>query len=70
MTVTFDFTIVSQTEIPGISHVIPQNEDAYNYLVEDMDFTVMQDGSACLFEELVGDFVSDAGWDKLECEIV
>ena len=70
MAVTYDFTIVSQTEIPGISQVIPQNEDAYNYLVDEAHFTVMQDGSACLFEELIGDFVSDAGWEKLACQIV
>ena len=70
MAVTFDFTIVSHTECAGISRVIPQNGEAYNYLVEEAHFTTFSDGSAALFDDAVGDFVSDAGWSQLACEIV
>ena len=59
MAVTYDFTIVD-SNIPGISQVIPQNEDAFSYLVEETHLTVFQDGSTALFTERVGDFISDA----------
>ena len=64
---TFDFTIVN-SNIPGISHIIPQNEDAYSYLVEETLYTVFQDGTTALFDERVPDFVSDAGWSHLTCD--
>ena len=63
---TFDFTIVD-SNIPGISQIIPQNEDAYSYLVEETMFTVFADGTTALFSERVGDFISDASWAQLCC---
>ena len=59
MSITYDFQIVG-SNIPGISQVLPQNEDAFRYLVEEAHFTVFEDGSAALFDERVGDFISDA----------
>ena len=70
MTTTFDFTIIAQTDVPGISLVVAQNEDAFSYLIDEADMTVLQDGSAPIASDLVGDFVSDAGWDKYSCELV
>ena len=35
MTTTCDFTIISDTEISGISLVIANNEDAFSYLTEE-----------------------------------
>ena len=67
--VTYDFQIVA-SNIAGISQVVAQNEDAFRYLVEEAHFTVFQDGSAALFDERVGDFVSDAGWSHMTCEFV
>ena len=66
MSITFDFQIVG-SNIPGISQVLPQNEDAFRYLVEEAHFTTFEDGSACLFDERVGDFISDAGHAHLCC---
>ena len=66
---TFDFTIVD-TNISGISQIVPQNEEAYTYLVEEAHLTVFSDGSAALFDESVGDFISDASHAHLCCELV
>ena len=69
MAITFDFTIVD-TNIDGLSKVVPQNEDAFRYLVDETQYSVFQDGSTVLFDENVGDFVSDAGHAHLCCELV
>jgi len=66
---TFDFQIVD-SNIGGISQIIPQNEDALQYLVEEAHLSVFQDGSAALFDDNVGDFISDASWAHLCCELV
>ena len=66
--VSFDFKIYA-TDISMLSSIVPQNEDAYNYCVEN-DFTVMNDGSVPFFTENVGDFISDAGHSHLCCELV
>ncbi len=69
MTITFDFKIHS-SDINGVTQVQPLNEDALNYLVDEVQFTVMADGTAPLFEDAVGDFISDASWAHLCCEYV
>lgn len=69
MAITFDFRIVA-SNIAGISQVVPQNEDAFSYLVDEAHFTVFSDGTAALFDERVGDFISDAGNAHLCCEYV
>ena len=69
MSVTFDFQIID-SNIAGISQVIAQNEDAFRYLVDEAHFTVFQDGTAALFNERVGDFISDAEHAHLCCEYV
>ena len=69
MAITFDFRIVA-SNIAGISQVVPQNEDAFSYLVDEAHFTVFSDGTAALFDERVDDFISDAGNAHLCCEYV
>ena len=69
MAITFDFRIVA-SNIAGISQVVPQNEDAFSYLVDEAHFTVFSDGTAALFDERIGDFISDAGNAHLCCEYV
>lgn len=66
---TVDFTVVSNTLVPGISLVYAQNEDAYNYLCDE-DITVLPNGSAPIDSANVGDFISDAGWEHFECALV
>ena len=66
---TFDFKIVD-SNIAGIAQIVPQNEDALTYLVEEAHMTVFKDGSAALWDDAVGDFISDAGHAHLCCEYV
>ncbi len=67
--VSFDFKICG-SNISGISQIIPLHEDALNYLTEEVNYTVFKDGSAPVWDENVGDFVSDAGWAHLSCDLV
>ena len=69
MSVTYDFTIV-KSNIDGISQVMPLNEDAFRYIVDETQYSVFQDGSTVLFDENVGDFISDASWAHMTCELV
>ena len=69
MSITYDFTIV-KSSIDGISQVMPLNEDAFRYIVDETQYSVFQDGSTVLFDENVGDFISDASWAQLACELV
>ena len=70
MAVTTDFQIISNTASPGLSLVMPLNEDAYNYLTEESGHAVLANGSAQIFTDNVGDFISDAGWAHLSTSIV
>ena len=70
MTTTFDFQIIARTDVPGISLVLPQNEDAFTYITEEEEMTCLQDGSVPLATDKVGDFISDCGWESYSCELV
>ena len=70
MSTTFDFQVISKTEVPGISLVVAFNEDAFSYLTEEENLACLQDGSVPLATDKIGDFISDAGWDQYTCEIV
>ena len=70
MSTSFDFTIVSGTPISGVSLVMPQNEDAYTYIVDELNYHILEDGSAPLFTEAVGDFINDAESAHLCCNYV
>jgi hypothetical protein len=60
MTTTFDFQIISNTLVPGISLVVALNEDAFSYLTEEEDYTYLNDGSVPLINEAIDDFILDA----------
>lgn len=60
MAISFDFHIISHTDVPGISLVVAQNEDAFSYLTEEEDLAYLSDGSVPLDTDKVGDFISDA----------
>jgi len=66
--ITYDFTIVS-TPVSGISSVMPLNEEAYNWMVEEAELAPLADGSTVLFSDKVGDFISDSSWAHLTCEM-
>ncbi len=68
MSTTFDFQIISTTAVPGLSLVLPLNEDAYDYLTVEADMTTLRDGSAPLSIDNVADFISDAGHAHFACD--
>lgn len=70
MSITFDFQIVSDTQVPGISLVMAQNEDAFSYLTEEEDLAYLADGSVPLATDQVGDFISDAEHAHMCCSYV
>ena len=69
MSINYDFQIFN-SEISGISLVCAQNEDAFRYLVDEAHLTVFEDGSSALFDERIGDFISDAEHAHLCCNYV
>ena len=69
-TVTYDFHIVAVSGAPGLSLVYAQNEDAYNYLVDEAHLATLEDGSAPIYRHKAGDFISDAGHAHFACEYV
>jgi len=70
MATSFDFQIISRTGVPGISLVLPQNEDAFTYITEEEELAYLQDGSVPLATDKVGDFISDCGWESFSCDLV
>jgi hypothetical protein len=66
---TYDFQIFD-TELLGVSLVCAQNEDAFRYLVDETEYSVFDDGTTPIFEERIGDFISDAEHAHLCCELV
>lgn len=70
MAITYDFQIISRTDVPGISLVLPQNEDAFTYITEEEDMTCLPNGSVPLATDKVGDFISDCGWEHFSCDLV
>lgn len=68
MSVNFDFEIIDRSGVAGISLIVARNEDAFRYLTDEVDMCIMEDGTAPLATEHVGDFISDAGWAHLSCE--
>ena len=68
-TFTYDFQIFD-TELLGVSLVCAQNEDAFRYLVDETEYSVFADGTTPIFEERIGDFISDAEHAHLCCELV
>lgn len=68
MTIMSDFTITSNTGVSGVALITPNNEDAFEYLVQECDFHVMANGCAPVDAEIVGDFISDASCAYLDVE--
>ena len=69
MTVTFDFKIIGQTGIPNLCLIEAQNEDAYNFVVDEELLTTLPDGSAVLCQESIEDFIGDAEHAQMCCQL-
>ena len=70
MATSFDFQIISRTDVPGISLIVAQNEDAFSYLTEEEDMAYFQDGSVPLATDEIGDFINDAEHCHLSSALV
>ena len=68
MSVSFDFTIIGSIADSRYALVMAQNEDAFNYLVDEHPCLVREDGYARIDRAMVGDFESDAAWERLTCQ--
>ena len=69
MKVTYDFQIVSN-QVPDVCLIYAQNEEAYDYLVDEANLTVLDNGSAPIYTNRVGDFISDSSHAHLCCEYI
>tara|TARA_B100001778_G_scaffold320635_1_gene311213 strand:- start:1309 stop:1524 length:216 start_codon:yes stop_codon:yes gene_type:complete len=68
--ITYDFQIISNTLLDGVSLVMAQNEDAFSYLTDELNYQTLEDGSAPVFTEVVGDFISDAEQAHMCCNYI
>ena len=66
----YDFSIVSDTRMPGLSLIMAQNEEAYEYLADELGYDLLQNGNCPVFDEAVGDFISDAEHAHFCCEYI
>ena len=70
MTTTYDFQIIANTDISGMSLVVAQNEDAFSYLTQEEEFGYFQDGSVPLSTDRISRFIVDAELAQLSAALV
>ena len=68
MPVTYDFHI-SVTEIPGVSLVMAQNEDAFSYITDECDYATLPNGAAPMADTKVAHFIETSEQHHL-CSVV
>jgi hypothetical protein len=67
MSVSFDFTLVS-SGVRGMSLVMSQNEQAYDFLSDELDMMTISDGSAPLDNNRLSSFAQLAESAHLACD--
>jgi len=67
---SFDFKLISESKFHGLSLIIANNEEAFNYLTEECNYLALDDGSVPIFPDFVGDFINDAEHAHLSTEYV
>ena len=70
MTTTYDFTIIANTDVSGMSLVVAQNEDAFSYLTQEEEFGYFQDGSVPLATDRITRFIVDAEQAHMSAALV
>lgn len=70
MSAPVDFIIYGITDFPGISVVTPRTEKAYDYMAQQNDMNVLNDGSAPIPTDLIDGFIDDTSLLKLTCKVV
>ena len=67
MTVTYDFRLIS-SGVPGMSLVMPMNEEAFDSITGEFDMTILPNGSAPLDNSRLSDFVHLAESAHMACD--
>jgi hypothetical protein len=67
MSINYDFTLIS-SGVPGMSLVMPQNEEAFDTITGEFDMTVISNGGAPLDNSRLSDFVHLAERAHLACD--
>ena len=67
MSIHYDFKLLS-SGVPGMSLVMPMNEDAFGTITDEFDMTVLPNGSAPLDNTRLSDFVHLAESAHMACD--
>ena len=67
MAITYDFTLLS-SGVPGMSLVMSNNEEAYDFLTGEMDMMTISNGSAPLDNNRLSTFAESAENAHLACD--
>ena len=67
MTVAYDFQLLN-SGVPGMSLVMSMNEDAFSFITDEADMTIIADGSAPLDNTRLSDFIETAERAQLCCD--
>ena len=67
MSIHYDFKLLS-SGVPGMSLVMPMNEEAFESITGEFDMTVLPNGSAPLNNNRLSDFVHLAECAHMACD--
>jgi hypothetical protein len=67
MTINYDFTLIS-SGVPGMSLVMSQNEDAFEFITGEADYFTISNGAAPLDNNQLSDFVHLAERAHMACD--
>ena len=70
MTTTYDFQIITNTDVSGMSLVVAQNEDAFSHITQEDELGYFQDGSVPLSTDRISRFIVDAEQSHLSSALV
>ena len=70
MSATYDFQLISNTSVSGMSLIVAQNEDAFSFITDELGFGYFQDGSAPLDTRNLPEFNETAERAHFACELV
>ncbi len=69
MTPTADFQLISSTQVPDMTIVMPMNLDAYSYLIDEAEMETYLDGSTSVKTKHLDAFTADAEKAHLWCSL-
>mgnify|MGYP001215402664 CR=1 FL=1 len=67
MNVTYDFQLLN-SGVPGMSLVMSMNEDAFSFITDESDMTIIADGSAPLDNSRLSAFIENAERAHFACD--